>query len=153
MLRRLRVLDAVPVHLGETALALEVRGVGKTRLLLERVDALAVAAVREPGATKLFLLVDLGLTYTAGRERSLQLVRLRADRFDARRLVANADSPLAALRTIVALLLARSGAKPLPDARAVRGEPQFAIFEGLAAYEREVWSAKAVPGGDERLRS
>jgi len=140
-LRALRVAEALPVSLGLDALTLDVAGRGKTRLRLEKVQALAVAAVRELGAAKPVLVLDLAINWLEGGGQPLQVVRLRTDRFDPRRIAPRAATPMAALRALVEELLGRSGARPLPDRQAVLGEPSFAVYDSLSAYEREVWLA------------
>jgi hypothetical protein len=140
-LRALRVAEALPLRLGLDALTLDVAGRGKTRLRFEKVQALAVAAVRELGAAKPVLVLDLAINWQEDGGRPLQVVRLRADRFDPRRLVPRAATPVAALRGLVEELLGRAGARALPDRPAVLGEPRFAVYDTLAAYEREVWQA------------
>jgi len=84
------------------------------------------------------LLVDLALNFSEGGERPLQVVRLRSDRFDPRRLVEGEAKPLLALRRLVETLLERSGAAALPDRATACGQPRFAAHESLADYEREV---------------
>ena len=77
----------LPLRLREDSLSLEVDGRGKTRLRHGRVEAVAAAAVRGLSA-KSVLLVDLALNWNDAAGRPLQVVRLRSDRFDPRRLVA-----------------------------------------------------------------
>lgn len=142
-LRPLRVVEAAPLGLADGVLALDVAGRGKTRLRLERIEAVAVAAVRGLGREKPVLVVDLALGWKAGAGAPLQVIRMRGDRFDPRRLDPSAESPLAALRGLVAKLLDGAGAAALPDRRAALGEPRFADFADLASYEREVLLAEA----------
>jgi membrane associated rhomboid family serine protease len=142
-LRPLRVVEAAPLGLGDGVLSLDVAGRGKTRLRLERIEAVAVAAVRGLGREKPVLVVDLALGWKAGAGTPLQVIRMRGDRFDPRRLDPAAASPLAALRGLVAKLLDDAGAAALPDRRAALGEPRFADFADLASYEREVLLAAA----------
>jgi membrane associated rhomboid family serine protease len=142
-LRPLRVVEAAPLGLADGVLSLDVAGRGKTRLRLERIEAVAVAAVRGLGREKPVLVVDLALSWQAGAGAPLQVIRLRGDRFDPRRLDPAAASPLAALRGLVAKLIDGAGAAALPDRRAALGEPRFAEFADLASYEREVLCAES----------
>jgi hypothetical protein len=136
-LRRLRVRTAAPRALEADALLLEVEGHGAVRLRLSRVHAIALAGVRgisEQGADKPVLLVDLLLSPEA--EPELQVLRLRSDSFDPRRLVAR-SSPLEALRAFVAALGAAAHAPLLPAAD-VAGDAPLRIYRDLPTYHREV---------------
>jgi hypothetical protein len=85
------------------------------------------------------LLVDLCLSAEA--EPELQLLRLRSDRFDPRRLVPTAaTSPLEALRTFVSALAAAAHAPLLPEAD-VTGDAPLRIYRDLTSYQREVLGA------------
>jgi hypothetical protein len=141
-LRRLRVREATPRALEEDTLVLEVAGRGAIRLRLTRIHAVALAAVRgisERAGDKPVLLVDLCLSAEA--EPELQVLRLRSDRFDPRRLAAVASSsPLEALRAFVAALAAAAHAPLLPAAD-VAGEAPLHIYRDLATYQREVLGA------------
>jgi membrane associated rhomboid family serine protease len=134
--RPLRIMDAVPVRLRDDALSLEVDGRGKTRLRFERIEALAAGAVRGIGSRPV-LVVDLALNWNDAAGRPLQVVRLRSDRFDPRRLVEGAEKPLDALCRLVETLLDATGAAPLPDRDTVCGRPRFPVHESLEAYERD----------------
>ena len=102
-----------------------------------------MAAVRGLGREKPVLVVDLVLNWKAGAGHKLQVLRLRGDRFDPRKLDPSATGALAALRGLVDAILAASQATPLPNPAAVRGEPSFAGFADLASYEREVLCAES----------
>jgi hypothetical protein len=143
ILRPLRAMEAVPLRLRDGSLSLEVDGRGKTRLRFEKIDAVSAAAVRLPGRERPVLLVDLALNFSQGGERPLQVVRLRSDRFDPRRLVEGEAAPLAALRRLVETLLERSGAAPRPDRATACGQPSFAAYASLADYERDVLAAES----------
>jgi membrane associated rhomboid family serine protease len=141
-LRRLRVREATPRALEDETLVLEVAGRGALRLRLTRVHAVALAAVRgisERAGDKPVLLVDLCLSAEA--EPELQVLRLRSDRFDPRRLApSESGSPLVALRAFVGALAAAAHAPLLPAAD-VAGEAPLHIFRDLATYQREVLGA------------
>ncbi len=153
-LRSLRVLEARPVSLDGEALWLDVEGRGRTRLPLARIDGIALAGVRglaKPGAVdsegrpRAVLLLDLAMNATADTSEALVVVRLRSDRFDPRRLLAEASeggSPLVALRQVVAGLLAGSRARPLCPA-AASPEEALAVHGDLATYTQRVLGAQA----------
>jgi membrane associated rhomboid family serine protease len=140
--RALRVREAAPRALEADALVVEVAGRGAVRLPLTRIHAVALAGVRgisERAGEKPVLLVDLCLS--AEGEPELQVLRLRSDRFDPRRVAPGAEpSPLKALRTFVAALAAAAHA-PLLPADDVAGEGPLRIFRDLATYQREVLGA------------
>jgi membrane associated rhomboid family serine protease len=141
-LRVLRVREAAPTALEGDTLVVEVPGRGAIRLRLTRIHAVALAGVRgisERAGDKPVLLVDLCLS--AEGEPDLQVLRLRSDRFDPRRLAPGAEtSPLKALRAFVAALATAAHA-PLLPAEDVAGEAPLRIFADLATYEREVLGA------------
>jgi len=137
-LRRIRLLEATPLALEESAIKLEISGRGKSRLEYDRIDAIGVSAVSGLSARPV-LLVDLVLNWMVLDGEPLKVIRLRSDRFDPVRLVPDAQpgARLDALKKLLARLLRASGATPLPDGEAARGEP-FASHADLDAYHREV---------------
>jgi membrane associated rhomboid family serine protease len=155
--RVLRVLHGVPLKLDDRFLWLDLEEKGKTRLPLERVDAIAVAGVRglPPGRPRKadgqestpqdrpVLLIDLVLGWGSDADVPLAVVRLRSDRFDPRRLGSSpGDAPLAALRHMVADLMARTRATPLTAGAAGSGQP-FRVYPDKVAYERAVLGARS----------
>ena len=144
--RTLRVIDAVPLELDAEALWLDVDGKGRTRLALSQVDAVAAAGVHGLGG-KAVILVDLALNWTSGGEKPLTVLRLRSDRYDPRKLVGSAGSPLQAMSELLSTLIARARACPLPDPDSARGQP-FKIFRDLASYEEQVLGAERPPVED-----
>lgn len=141
-LRSLRVREALPRALDGDTLVLDVPERGAIRLRLTRIHAVALAGVRgisERAGDKPVLLVDLCLS--AEGEPELQVLRLRSDRFDPRRVAPSAEtSPLKALRAFVGTLAAAAHAPLLPAAD-VAGEAPLRIFRDLATYQREVLGA------------
>ena len=96
--------------------------------------------ISERAGDKPVLLVDLCLS--AEGEPALQVLRLRSDRFDPRRLAPKPEeSPLKALRAFVGALAAAAHAPMLP-ADDVSGEAPLRIFRDLASYQREVLGAE-----------
>jgi len=141
-LRALRVREAAPTALDGDTLVVEVPERGPIRLRLTRIHAIALAGVRGISARagdKPVLLVDLCLS--AEGEPDLQVLRLRSDRFDPRRLAPGGEtSPLKALRAFVAAL-ANAAHAPLLPAEDVAGDAPLRIFGDLATYQREVLGA------------
>jgi hypothetical protein len=102
--------EATPRALDGDTLVLDVPGRGPIRLPLTRIHAVALVGVRgisERAGDKPVLLVDLCLS--AEGEPELQVLRLRSDRFDPRRVAPSAEtSPLKALRAFVGTLGGRA---------------------------------------------
>lgn len=142
--RALRQIAAVPLALEPTAIKVDAEGKGKTRLPYDRVDAVAVAAVRGLGP-KPVVVIDLVLGWRGDPREALRVVRLRSDRFDPRAFVDGTESGLAALRGFVAAIAEGSGGEALPSAASVRGEP-FATFDSLDAYHRDVLGCEGDAG-------
>jgi hypothetical protein len=135
----LKLIEAVPLELTDAGVRLRRVGGGAGQVGYGSIEALAVAAVRGL-APKPVLIVDLIANWNDSDEGPLQLIRLRSDGFDAHKLDPRAANPAAALRTFLELLLARTGAVPLPDRDAVRGRP-FRNYGDLDSYQREVLQA------------
>lgn len=134
--RSLKLISAVPIALEPAALKVDAEGKGKTRLPFDRIEALAVAAVRGLGE-KPVVLIDLVLDWRGDPSAPLRVVRMRSDRFDPRSLTPGAANGLAALRAFLAAIADGACAEGLPSAANVRGEP-FATFDSLDAYHRDV---------------
>lgn len=142
--RKLRLLEASPLSLDDEALKLEVDGRGKTTLPYDRIDGLAVSTV-EGLSGRPVLVLDLLMNWISMDGEPLKAIRLRSDRFDPRKLVADSGSAMDALKAFLATLQERSGATPLPDADAVRGNP-FARHADLDTYHREVLMVDGLEG-------
>jgi membrane associated rhomboid family serine protease len=134
--RALDVLQAIPVELTDSALRLEIIGVGKKKLRYAQVQALAAGAIGM-GPNGPVLVADLVLNWRDGRDDALKIVRLRSDRFDPSALVGSGEAATAAMRRLIELLLERSGAQPLPDPRSARGSP-FCEFPDFETYQLDV---------------
>jgi membrane associated rhomboid family serine protease len=135
-LRPLRITSAKPLRLDADAIALDIDGRGRGKLSFTKVDAVAAAGVKgltKSGKAVLFIDLVLGFAAAGGE---LRVVRLRADAFDPRTLVADEKSPLVALRKLIAELRTRTRAIALP--RDVEANAPFRIYADLASYEREV---------------
>ena len=141
--RVLDVIDAVPVELDDEGIHVQTPNGNKKRVRYDRIEAVSVVAVQGL-AEKPVLLVDLVLDWKAPAGNRLRVIRLRADRFDPRRVIPNVSSPVDAMRQMVSVILSRSQGVPLPDADAARGMP-FASFEELALYQRLVLLADGPP--------
>ena len=132
----LKVIEAAPLELAEEGVALQRVGGGRGRVDYDKVQALAVAAV-EGLSSKPVLIIDLIVNWNDTGEGPLQLIRLRSDAFDVRKLMPQATRSIDAFRALQEQLLARTGAVPLPDRDAVRGRP-FRTYPDLESYLREV---------------
>ena len=129
------VSEAVPVELLDGALRAQLDGRGALDVSFTRVRAVAMAGVQGLGSRPV-VLIDL-LLDGSGTERQLSVLRLRSDRFDPRKLEGDAQAdPLSALRGFVARLIAESGGKGLPDAKAHTGP--VTIYPSLDAYHDAV---------------
>ncbi len=137
--RALRITAAVPLALGDDAIALHPYGKGRMRLAYGRIASVSLAGVKGlAGTDKAVLILDLA-AQSASTE-SLRVVRCRSDGFDPRALVAGESSPLQAMRALAREIAARSHAAQLPAGEA---EAPLRIFPDLASYEREVWGAES----------
>jgi len=131
-----RVSDVIPVELGDQGLmALEGGDDRRMRIDYRAIEAIAVGEVAELGGAPV-LVVDLVLRAArAGRPRSV--LRMRSDAFDPASLFPDRTDAGQALRALLAELLDRSAAVPLPDPDSALGvRPQR--FESLAAFEEAV---------------
>ncbi|MCP4036660.1 MAG: rhomboid family intramembrane serine protease, partial [bacterium] len=82
-----KVVEAVPIALGDQALQLRVAPERKVSIEYQKIEAIAVAAVRGLGP-KPVLLIDLLLNWTSmDDEGPLRVVRLKSTDFDPRSLV------------------------------------------------------------------
>jgi len=134
----LRVSAVIPVELGEQGLvALEGDDDRRTRVDYRAIEAVATAEVAEVGDAPV-LVIDLVLRAPrAGRPRSI--LRMRSDAFDPAVLFPDRTDAGQALRALLAELLDRSAALPLPDPDSALGvRPQR--FASLADFETAVQS-------------
>jgi membrane associated rhomboid family serine protease len=131
-----KIVDAVPVSIGETRIELAQIGGRRGHIDFARVQAIAVGAVNGI-TTKPVLVIDLLANWNEVDGGPLRTLRVRSDTFDALTLVPAASSPAEAFRSFLELLLSRSNAVPLPDSAGARGRP-FRVFGNLTTYEREV---------------
>lgn len=131
-----KVVEGSLASLDDDVVRFRVDGDRKAKIDYGRIEAVAVAAVRGLGQ-KPILLVDLLLNWTALDADQLQVVRLKSNAFDPRKLAPDQPDALSAIRAIVARLLSESGAVALPSATAAAGQP-FEVFDDLVVYTREV---------------
>jgi tetratricopeptide (TPR) repeat protein len=136
VLRSAKVIEGVPLGIGEEALEVEIDGRGVGRIPYSRIEALAVAAVSGLSARPV-LVMDLVLNWKADPAEPFKLIRIKGNLFDPLSLAPEAESPLHALKEIIAAIADRSGAECLPDSAAVAGDP-FRRFQDLAEYERVI---------------
>ncbi|HTO52609.1 MAG TPA: rhomboid family intramembrane serine protease [Myxococcota bacterium] len=131
-----KVTAAVPIELDPAGLRLRVEGAEPTLFTWDHVQAVGVGLVSGLSA-KPVVVIDLVQNWAECGDGVLEVLRLRSDSFRARALVGGEGNALEALRALLAQLLARSGAVPLPDGGAARGLP-FREFSDPTSYERDV---------------
>jgi hypothetical protein len=132
----IKASEGVPEGLLENALALELPDGRKARLAYAKIEAVAVAEVRDL-AIHPVVLVDVLLNWKESGESVLRVLRMRSDAFDARTLEPAETGEVEAFRAFLTKLLTRSNAIPLPDIESARGVHLHG-FESLEAYQREV---------------
>jgi membrane associated rhomboid family serine protease len=137
----IKVVDARPTALQDDVLRMMVSDERKAKLEYEKIEAVAVAAVRGIGP-KTVLVIDLVLNWTVLEETPLRVIRLRSCDFDPRSVVPEAADAMSALKGIVTRILEGSGAVALPSRQGASGDP-FEVFEDLSSYEREVLQVEA----------
>jgi len=134
--RRLDVTLGTPLACSATGIEIELEGSGKRTVDFDEIDAVAVAAVAGLSA-KPVLVIDLVLNWMLQSGEPLHVIRLASHRFNPKRLFPEATSPLDGIKTLVARVMAESGATPLPDRGAALGEP-FVHHPDIESFEREV---------------
>ena len=138
--RVLKAVDAVPVGASDAWIEVDAEGRGKTKLPLDRIDAIALGAVDGLGPRPV-LVIDFVLNWTGDARDPLKSIRARSDRFDPLVFAPGAANPFEALTTWIASLEARTGATCLPNRDVLEG--RFGRFEDLASYERDVLLAES----------
>jgi hypothetical protein len=131
----LRAIDITPVELGSDGLvAFEVAQAQRTRIDYRAIEAVSVAEVGGLADAPV-MLVYLVLRARAGRPRSA--LRLRCDAFDAGSLYPDRTNDGQAVHALLADLLERTRALPLPDPDSALGlRPQQ--FDRVADFEAEI---------------
>lgn len=138
--RALKALVAVPVEASNSWVEIDVVDRGKSRLPLDRIQAISMAAIEGLGSRSV-LLVDFVLNWNEEPDEPLKVIRFRSDRFDPRRFEPAEIEPLHALSAWVRRLQVRSDATCLPDRQFLEG--LFLHFESIEAYEAYVLMATA----------
>lgn len=138
---RIKITPALPVALD--VLGLRVRFEGGAPSLVEwtSIQAVGVGLVAGLGP-KPVVVIDLALNWADAPEGAIEVMRLRSDAFRARELVSGSANAPEALRALLAELLARSGAVPLPDPASAHGLP-FRDYDSPGAYEEAVLLAES----------
>ena len=136
--RLLKAVDAIPIAEHHDAIEIEVEGRGKSKLPLERIEVILMAAITGLAARPV-LVVDFALNWTGDLAEPLKVIRLRSDRFDPRRFEPSEQSSLEALTAWVRRLQRRSQANCLPSHAILDGH--FARFDSIEAYERDMLRA------------
>ncbi len=139
--RSVKVTPATPVALDIAGLRVRLEGGAPSLIEWTAIQAVGVGLVTGIGPKPL-VVIDLALNWADAPDGELEVTRLRSDGFRARNLVTGAENALDALRALLAELLARSGAVPLPDAGGAHGLP-FREFPTPAAYQTEVLLTEA----------
>ena len=134
--RSLKVAAAVPRAVDGERLTLGFPNGQQRGIALSQVQALAAARIDE-GVGHSYVLIDLFLDSLWSDAQELRVVRLRTRDFSALSLVPGAADEQLALGTLLANLLASSGAHALPDAEAACGRP-FHAFASVAEYQQRV---------------
>lgn len=130
----LKVMQAAPLGLTEDGVRLAVDGGRRAMLAYGKIQAMAVAEVAMGDGSRTW--IDLALNWEEPGAAVLRVVRLRADHFEPDDLANEITGPQT-LRGLLAQLLSRSGALPLPNLDGALGDPLH-IFEDEATYLREV---------------
>ncbi len=131
-----KVVEAVPTAFADGGLRIRVAGDRVARVTWSQISGVATAVVKGL-AQKPVLLIDLLLNWSDLDAQTLQVIRIRSDAFDPRKLDSESADAKTALEGMVARVLEETGATPLPDRAAASGKP-YATFEDLAGYEFEV---------------
>ncbi len=142
-LRVLKALDAVPISMGEDWIEVDVASRGKSKLPFGRIQTIAMAAVQGLGSRPV-LVIDFVLNGSGGGDEPMKSIRCRSDRFDPRHFESGSSDPLSALTAWVRRLQGHTNANCLPSRAFLGGD--FARFESLETYEREVLGARRETG-------
>jgi membrane associated rhomboid family serine protease len=131
-----KITPAQPVALDVAGLRVRLEGGAPSLIEWTHIQAVGVGLVSGLGPNPL-VVIDLALNWADALEGGLEVTRLRSDGFRARQLVTGTENALDALRALLAELLARSGAVPLPDAAGAHGLP-FREYASPEVYQSEV---------------
>ena len=137
--RSIKAIDAVPVGASDEWIEVDAEGHGKSKLLLARIDAIAMGAVDGLGPRPV-LVIDFVLNWGGDASESIKSIRVRSDSFDPLAFASDATSSLEALTHWVASIEAETGAAVLPTRDILAG--RFARFADLSAYVRDVLMAE-----------
>jgi len=137
-LRRMKVLDALPIAMTDEWVEIDASPRGKSKIPFSRIETIAMAAVDGLGKRPV-LIVDIVLNGADSLDEPMKMIRFRSDRFDPLGFEPDAGTPLAALTAWVKRLQNESNAICLPSQVILSGA--FTRFESFEAYEREVLMA------------
>lgn len=137
---RFKLFEGVPVELGDDAIVIRAANGIEVPIPYKGIEALAVAQISGLGDRRVTI-IDLVRQLRTATESGepLQVARLRVDAFDPASLVAGPCLSGDELPAFLGELLERSQCTALPTLESALGV-QFARFESLADYEREVLS-------------
>jgi membrane associated rhomboid family serine protease len=134
---RAKLREVRPTALDAESLRIAVEDGSERAMRLDKIQGVAAAIVTDLGPRPV-LVIDLLSNWNESEAEELRGVRLRSDRFDPRKLLADgASDPQRAFAAFVGRLLAASRGAPLPSPEAALGK-LFARFAALADYERDV---------------
>ena len=135
--RVLKVMPAIPKQLIGDKISVDLVGQGARLLPLKNVQAVAAARIDE-GLENVFVVIDLLVDSLWSDKEKIRTVRLRSHEFDARVVMSSQQDPHQALIALIENLVTISGATPIPDADAIKGQP-FYSFASLPEYESKVF--------------
>ena len=137
---RFKLFEGVPVELGDDAIMLRDANAIELPIPYKGIEAIAVAEVSGLAGNRVVVidLVRQLRTATEGGE-PLDVARIRSDGFDPATLIDGPSISGDELPAFLGELLERTQATGLPNLDSALGI-QFATFESLADYEREVLS-------------
>jgi hypothetical protein len=137
--KRIELHEVEPLSIDGPRITVDVKGRGPSALGLDKIQAVSTAVIRAPGEPA-YILIDLLLDPPWATSARLRVVRMRSGKMDPAKVIPDAPNSAAALRTMIDRILAASQGIPLPDARAVKGNP-FRDFPSLKQYERDILQA------------
>jgi hypothetical protein len=129
-------IAAQPTELSETELSIHLEGGRRSRINLDKVQAVAVAEI-DGMADVPVVIVDLLMNSRGDDDTPLRVVRLRDDEFDPLALMPEESDSSAALQAFLSKLMEHTHAIPLPDPEAALGLV-VPHFDSLDAYEQQV---------------
>jgi hypothetical protein len=132
----LKRVSAQPTGLSDTMLLIHLEGGRRSRINLDKVQAVAVAEVAGIADVPV-VVIDLLMDFRSDEDTPLRVVRMRADEFDPLALMPEEADSSGALQAFLSKLMEHTHAVPLPDPEAALGLV-VPHFDSLDAYEQQV---------------